>query len=229
MIREGAGTELIAAIRHAARAIVFVSVPWSDEARDSRNIFVAASRLLQSTNPDLQIAFFQLDVHQDEIAQRWVTEQGFPEFIEMGAGNVLWMHSGHVVATESSVVALGVDGVVAQTLSLWSPKKREFPTPTRVENFISKASAICNVCIDTTCVGTVVVLSSLQFFAATEEDKVIPFGMSAFLCIPIAFFAMVYAWGSRRGFGFIAALLLFCWAAYTFVEFVYMGLRGFAG
>lgn len=229
MIRDGAGTTLIAAIRRAARAIVFVSSPWSDEARDAGNIFVAASQLLQSTNPDLQIAFFQLDVHRDEIAQRWVKEQGFPEFIEMGAGNFLWIESGHVVATELSVIALGVDGVVARTLSLWSPKKREFPKPTRLENSISKVSAICNVCIDATCVGIVVVLSTLRFFAATEEDKVVPFGMYALVCIPIAFFALVYAWGSRRGIGVIAAMLLFCWSAYAFVEFVYMGLRGFAG
>jgi hypothetical protein len=229
MILSGSGIDLVAVIRQSARALIFVDVPWSDEARDARKVFAAAAQVLRSIDSGVEITVIQLDVHQDEIVQRWVKEQGFPEFIEMGAGNLLWTQAGCVVATESSVNALGVDGVVARTLSLWSPKKREIPTPTRLENFISKVSAICNVCVDAACIGIVVVLSSLQFFAAAKEDKIIPFGMYAFVCMPIAFIAVVYAWGSRRGFGVIAALLLFCWATYTFVEFVYMGLKGFAG
>jgi hypothetical protein len=206
MILSGSGIDLVAVIRQSARALIFVDVPWSDEARDARKVFAAAAQVLRSIDSGVEITVIQLDVHQDEIVQRWVKEQGFPEFIEMGAGNLLWTQAGCVVATESSVNALGVDGVVARTLS-----------------------AICNVCVDAACIGIVVVLSSLQFFAAAKEDKIIPFGMYAFVCMPIAFIAVVYAWGSRRGFGVIAALLLFCWATYTFVEFVYMGLKGFAG
>lgn len=229
MIQGGSDIDLLAVIRRSARALVFVRVPWSDEARDAQKVFSAATQVLRSIDLGVEIALIQLDVHQDEIAQRWVKEQGFPEFIEMGAGNLLWTQAGCVVATESSVIALGVDGVVARTLSLWSPKTREFPTPIRLANFISKVSVICNVCIDAACLGAVVVLSSLRFFAATKEEKIIQFGLYGLICIPIAFFAMVYAVVSRRGFGVIAALLLLCWAAYTFVELVYTGLKGFAG
>ncbi len=229
MIREGSSTELVAAIRQSSRAIVFVSVPWSDEERDARKVFDAATQVLQTTNSDLQIASFRLDVHQDKIAQRWIEEQGYPEFIEMGAGNLLWTQSGRVISTELSAVALGINGVVARTLLLWSAKKPEFPRPTRLQKFISKVSPAFNICIDATCIGLVVVLFSLQLFATANEDRLIPFGMYAIFCIPVALFAMVQAWDSRRGFGVVAALLLFCWAAYTFIEFVQMGLMGLAG
>jgi hypothetical protein len=148
MIREVSGSNVIAAIRQAARAIVLVGVPWSDEEREARKISVAAAGVLESTKSELAIAFFRLDVHEDKIGRRWIEEQGYSQFIEMGAGSLLLTESGRVVFTELSAITLGVDGVVSRSVLLWFPNKTEAPTTTKWQRLIQKAATIRDVCID---------------------------------------------------------------------------------
>ncbi len=81
--------------------------------------FRAAVALLEEEHPDLDIAFFRLEVDEDEASQQWLSSAGYPQFAGMGAGSLLWLQSGQVLATEINASWLGEPGIVARTASLW--------------------------------------------------------------------------------------------------------------
>ncbi len=119
MLREGNGAELVDAIREAPRAIVFVSVPWSAPERIGRVVFQVAVTTLREKHADLAIAFFRLEVDEDEISQQWLFSIGYPQFTDMGAGSLIWLQLGQVVASEINASRLGVSAIVARSTSLW--------------------------------------------------------------------------------------------------------------
>ena len=119
MLREGSGAELVGAIQESPRALVFISVPWSGPERQGRQVFRAAVTLLEERHSDLNIAFFRLEVDEDETSQQWLTSVGYPEFAGMGAGSLLWLQSGRVLANEINANYLGTAGIVARSKSLW--------------------------------------------------------------------------------------------------------------
>ena len=119
MLREGSGLELVGAIRDAPRALVFISVPWSGPERQGRQVFRAAADILGEKHVDLGIAFFRLEVDEDETSQQWLMSVGYPQFAAMGAGSLLWLQSGQVLATEIHALSLGASGIVDRSTSLW--------------------------------------------------------------------------------------------------------------
>ena len=119
MLREGGGLELVGAIRDAPKALVFISVPWSGPERQGRQIFRAAADVLDEEYADLGVAFFRLEVDEDEASQQWLMSVGYPQFAVMGAGSLLWLQSGQVVATEINALSLGASGIVDRSRSLW--------------------------------------------------------------------------------------------------------------
>ena len=119
MLQEGGGLELVAEIRNAPRALVFISVPWSCPERHGRQVFRDAAAILIQEYADLGIAFFRLEVDEDVISQQWLDSLGYPQFATIGAGSLLWMQFGQVLATEINSLSLGVSGVVERTTSLW--------------------------------------------------------------------------------------------------------------
>jgi hypothetical protein len=119
LLREGGGVELVGAIREAPRALVFISVPWSGPERHGRLVFRAAVAILEEKHSDLGIAFFRLEVDEDEISQQWLTSVGYPQFAGMGSGSLLWLESGQVLAAEINALSLGASGIVAGSTSLW--------------------------------------------------------------------------------------------------------------
>lgn len=119
MLREGGGVELVSAIREAPRALVFISVPWSGPERQGRQVFRAAIAMLEEKHADLGIAFFRLEVDEDETSQQWLSSVGYPEFAGFGAGSMLWLQLGRVLATEVSALSLGASGIVNRSTSLW--------------------------------------------------------------------------------------------------------------
>ena len=119
MLREGGGLELVGAIRDAPKALVFISVPWSGPERQGRQIFRAAADILDEEYADLGVAFFRLEVDEDEASQQWLMSVGYPQFAVMGAGSLLWLQSGQVVATEINALSLGASGIVDRSRSLW--------------------------------------------------------------------------------------------------------------
>jgi hypothetical protein len=116
---EGSGAEFVATIQAAPRALVFISVPWSAPERNARQVFHAAVALLEEACPDLGISFFRLNVDEDEVSQQWLRSLGLPQLAIAGAGSLLWLEAGKLIASEITANALGVRGVVGRSVSLW--------------------------------------------------------------------------------------------------------------
>ena len=111
--------ELVGAICDAPRALVFISVPWSMSERHGRQVFRAAASILEEKHADLGIAFFRLEVDEDETSQQWLISVGYPQFAGTGAGSLLWLQSGRVLAAEINALSLGTSGIVARSMSFW--------------------------------------------------------------------------------------------------------------
>lgn len=121
-ISEGAGAQLVDAIHEAARALVFISVPWSIYERHSRRAFYTAVTRLESAHSELGIRFFRLDADEDPVSHDWLKSVGFPGLDGAGAGSLLWLNTGKVVSDELNANSLGVSGIVSRTISLWGSK-----------------------------------------------------------------------------------------------------------
>lgn len=119
MLWEGSGPELVAAIREVPRALVFISVPWSGPERQGRQVFRSSAATLDEMHADLGIAVFRLEVDKDEASRQWLVSMGYPQFSVMGAGSLLWIQAGEVVATETNALSLGASGIVDRSTSLW--------------------------------------------------------------------------------------------------------------
>lgn len=119
MLREGIGADIVAAIREAPRAVVFISVPWSGPERNAREVFRTAASRLEVELPELDIRCFRLDVDDDVASQKWLASIGLPEFASAGAGSLVWLEGGRVVASEITANSLGTTGVVARSKLLW--------------------------------------------------------------------------------------------------------------
>lgn len=119
-VREGGGVELVGEIRAAERAVVLISVPWSGPDRRGRVEFLQAAARCGEKWPTVEVAWFRLEVDEDEVSERWLGSVGQAEFACRGAGAVLWLESGRVVSTTINAGALGSSGIVEQTVALWS-------------------------------------------------------------------------------------------------------------
>jgi hypothetical protein len=119
LLREGSGSDLVGAIKEAPRALVFISVPWSGPERQGRQVFRAAAATLDEKHAELGIVFFRLEVDEDETSQQWLSSVGYLQFAGMGAGSLLWLEAGRVLATEINALSLGVSGIVDRSTSLW--------------------------------------------------------------------------------------------------------------
>ncbi len=119
MIAVGSGTEFIATIREAPRALVFISVPWSMPERLSRQTFELAIAQLKTDLIYRSVAGFRLEVDEDAAAQQWLASLGLQDWAINGAGGLLWVAAGKVVNQVSSAHSAGVAKIVAQTRALW--------------------------------------------------------------------------------------------------------------
>lgn len=122
MLQEGSGAELVAAIREAPRALVFISVPWSVPERNARQVFCAAVARIEDVSKKHAIRFFRLEVDEDEISQQWLSSVGLLPFAGAGAGSLLWLEAGQVISSEITANSLGTKGVVDRTTTLWKSR-----------------------------------------------------------------------------------------------------------
>src|SRR4051794_17251845 len=114
MLWEGSGPDIIAAIREAPRALVFISVPWSVPERHARQVFLAATSRLKVALPEPGTCCFRLDVDEDEASLRWLASIGLPQLASAGAGSLVWLEEGRVVSREITANTLGTAGVIAR-------------------------------------------------------------------------------------------------------------------
>jgi hypothetical protein len=119
MLREGCGMELVGAIGEAPRALVFISVPWSVPERHGRQAFRLAAATLEKEHADLGIEFFRLEVDEDQTSLQWLCSIGYGHFAGLGAGSLIWLQSGRVLATEVNANYLGASGIVTRSTTTW--------------------------------------------------------------------------------------------------------------
>lgn len=119
VIQAGAGSEFVAAIRRAQRALVLISVPWSMQERQSRQAFEQALAELQAEPTYQSVAGFRIEVDEDAAAQQWLASLGLQDWAINGAGGLLWLEAGRVVYRVISAHSAGPAKIAAQTRALW--------------------------------------------------------------------------------------------------------------
>jgi hypothetical protein len=130
-IREGDPKGLIAEIRQAPRAIVFLDAKWSVDAALGRQTFKEAASRLTTSKP-VTLALFVVDEwplendpsERREVVQQWLRSLDLKELpvgggYGIGAGSVLWLEKGRVVLEEWSAKNLGADGILSRTAKVW--------------------------------------------------------------------------------------------------------------
>lgn len=130
-IREGDPKGVIADIRQAPRAVVFLDALWSVDAVLGRQAFKEAANRL-TTSKVAALALFVLDEwpleesppERREVQQQWLRSLDLKELpvgggFGVGAGSVLWLEKGRVVHEEWSAKTLGADGIVSRTGKVW--------------------------------------------------------------------------------------------------------------
>jgi hypothetical protein len=129
MLQIGWGGDILAAIREAPRAVIFISVPWSGPERTAREVFRDAASRLEGSYAELGIRFFILEIDEDEASQHWLASVGLLHLATAGAGSVIWLDRSCLVSSEVNANVLGVTGVVARSISLWQGQSQ--PSTTR--------------------------------------------------------------------------------------------------
>jgi hypothetical protein len=119
LLREGPGSELIATIGDSSRAIVFISVPWSGPERIARQLFRIAVDRIERDFSELGVSNFRLEVDEDEESHRWLSSIGYLPWAIAGVGSLLWLKSGKAISSEISASAIGVDGIIERSNSIW--------------------------------------------------------------------------------------------------------------
>jgi hypothetical protein len=115
-VREDTHEALISAIGAAPRALVFLSVPWSHPEREARADFYSAAKHLEP-----RVQCFVVD-EEAEPVRRWLSSVGVPPISEkaaLGAGSVLWVEHGRVIAVEIAGHRLRASGILAKADELW--------------------------------------------------------------------------------------------------------------
>jgi hypothetical protein len=134
-IIEDSPDELIAKIRQAPRAVVFLDVQWSVVAVQGRQCFKEAVKSASTSEFPL-ISFFVLDewnTDEDRQAENktvqqwlgWLGSLGLKELTTVGlghgigAGSLIWLEHGKVIHEEWSAAELEAAGILERTRQLW--------------------------------------------------------------------------------------------------------------
>jgi hypothetical protein len=111
-------------VNAAARALVFLTVPWSGPERSARLAFRTAAEQLAAEHPGIGVECFVLD-EEAGWCQDWLVTLGVPRLgggHPLGAGSMVWLESGRVVSSEVDGHQLRPGGLVTRTLRLWAKR-----------------------------------------------------------------------------------------------------------
>jgi hypothetical protein len=127
LVTEDTTPGTIAAIGAAPRAVVFLYVTWSMDAEHGHRAFLEAAPLLPAERRLPEVVLFI--VKEDApVAQDWLTalkQEGQLKQLTVGyghwvgAGSVLWLERGRVIAEAWFARQLGGPGIVERTRKLW--------------------------------------------------------------------------------------------------------------
>jgi hypothetical protein len=95
------------------RTIVYVTVEWSGQERQSRVVFAETIRRINEQFPDLGISIYVLSEYT-EGNMEWL-----PNSAATGYGAIVWLDNGRVIDHASYAAAVGVDELVNRTVAHW--------------------------------------------------------------------------------------------------------------
>ena len=104
-----------------ARAVVLLTSPWSCYERQARATIQSAATKLAALSPEIGVEFRSVD-EEAEYCQSWLRTLGVPivDNGPIGAGTVLWMEFGKVVASEINGSTLRVVDVLKRCRAHWA-------------------------------------------------------------------------------------------------------------
>src|SRR5438874_855107 len=107
------------ALTSAARALAFLTVPWSVFELKARRTFHSAVDQIRKFEVVPPIRFFALD-EDAEWCQEWLTTLQVPNLTcPIGAGAILWIANGQLLHIVVNGTELTVNDVVARTRFFW--------------------------------------------------------------------------------------------------------------
>src|SRR5437763_1778944 len=119
-VRRLATREDVAEARSQERAIVYFTVDWSSQERQSRCTFTDFVQRVENEYRHLGICFWVLGEACESIAELFDVLK-VPAGAAAGYGAVVWLERGVVVGSVENAAVIVVDGVLSRTLGLWQP------------------------------------------------------------------------------------------------------------
>jgi hypothetical protein len=116
-----ADRESLNAVLAAPHAVAFLSVPWSGPERVARKAFLEAAQAMAS-EPCAPVVLWALLDEDAPAVLHWLESLGLPALsgdVPRGAGSILWLRAGMVVAFQISGQSLRPGDIIARTRSLW--------------------------------------------------------------------------------------------------------------
>jgi len=113
---------LLPRVNAAPRALVFLTVPWSGPERAARSAFLVAAKALAAEHEGLGVECYSMDEEADW-CQKWLATLGVPQIgggIPHGAGSMLWLELGRVVAHAIDGSQLNPSIILSRTRALWA-------------------------------------------------------------------------------------------------------------
>jgi len=106
-------------IERARRAIVYLTVEWSEPVRRSRGIFEALCAKLPKTGLE-KIEVFVLD-EDSPATLAWLREKSLLVApVPVGSGKIFWLEYGKLIAEEPVPFNSGIQEIVKKTRALWN-------------------------------------------------------------------------------------------------------------
>jgi hypothetical protein len=105
------------------RAVVLLTVPWSVPERVGQRAFREAACKV------VGVTFCILDEEAPAV-QAWLSSLGLAPIgggHAKGAGSILWLERGRVVAFEMCAASMGVAGIIAGTKKIWADEALNDP------------------------------------------------------------------------------------------------------
>ena len=109
--------EVDASLLHE-RAVVFISVEWAIQERESRVTFAEFVERVAREQSELGVWFGVVSEYSEGV-DRWFDALALPGSAGTGYGAVVWVQRGRAVGLVPYAAEVGVEELVSRTLRLW--------------------------------------------------------------------------------------------------------------
>jgi hypothetical protein len=107
------------------RAVVYISVEWSGQERQSRLTFVEFMRQINQQYPEYRVPFWVVSEYSEGVAE-FFERLKLPASVATGYGAIVWLEQGQVMGLLPYAAEAGLMGLVTRTAEIWKS-----PNPSR--------------------------------------------------------------------------------------------------